>query len=145
MPAHCWLQNLPTSPPTGTHPLPFTLRLFGTTFWLHQTAVSPPVCCVAKSTCWEPFHQSSLGFFKAIQGHPHTLSTHTNSHTPKKQTEVETRMQKTCIHLKPRQFVETSQKHSFSTLMDMYGWRRQKVNASPLLLLCMHIFHSNLT
>lgn len=83
MPTHCQLQNLPTPPPTSIHPLPFTHHPPGTTFWRHQPAVIPLLCCMAKSTCWEPFHQPPLEAFKGIQGHPLHRHTHKLTNTPK--------------------------------------------------------------
>lgn len=98
VPAHCWLQNLPTPPPTGTHPLPFTHRPPGTTFWLLWPMAIAQLCCVSKSTCWEPFHQPSLGFFNTIQGHPTTTSTHT--HLKIRQIGGDTDAVNMCTHVK---------------------------------------------
>lgn len=99
-------KNLPTPPSTSTHPLPFTHRPPGTTFRLLWPVAIPLLCCVAMSTCWESFHQPSLGLFKAIQGHPPPP---TLAHTHLK-SGGDTAAENMCIHLKPKQFEETYRK-----------------------------------
>lgn len=79
--AHTLLAPQPAQSTTNQLPPSALQHHPGTTFWLQQTVVIPPLCCLAKSTCWDPFHQCSLGFF-FFQYDPrvdHLACTHTHT------------------------------------------------------------------
>lgn len=115
-------------------PSPSTLP--GTIFRLHQPAAIPPLCCVAKSTCWESFHQPLSGVFQSDPRAPTTLGTHTPKIRQMKQMR-----EKVCVYLNLWQVVETS---SVCTSMYEDGRSGEKVNNNHVLLAQIQIMHPTL-